>query len=467
MSASPHLVSLLAAIVGTEHVLVDPTVTFGFEQDWLGRHAGTSSTVVRPADAVQVAAVLTACRDVGAAVVPQGGNTGLVGGGVPHAGEVVLSTLRLRAGYQLDEAAGQVTLPAGMTVGQAQQRLAAAGWELGVDLASRDSATIGGLVATNAGGLRVPRFGHVREQLVGVEAVLADGTRIRQMSGLLKDNTGYHLPGMLCGSEGTLAVVTAARLQVWPLARQRVTVVLAVPDLASSLTAVRQARKAMPTLECAELVFADGVERTLALGARRAFATQPACELLLECSDRTDAESGLLEEVLALLAVIDPADACVAEEADARTRLWERRERHPELVNRLGGVSVKLDTAVPLAQLPAYELRVRAAVAAADPDAALILFGHVADGNLHVNVATCPERVEEVRDAVFEAVQAHQGSLSAEHGIGWDKRHRLDWVRSADEIAAMRAIKRGLDPTGLLNPNAVFPAEVDALALCP
>jgi FAD/FMN-containing dehydrogenase len=445
----------LASVLGREHVLTDPSLTRTFEEDWLGRYAGPSRAVVRPADTAQVAGVLAVCREAGVAVVPQGGNTGLVGGGVPHHGEVVLSTRRLVHGFELDPVSGHASLPAGMTVAEAQARLRAAGRELGIDLASRDSATAGGLVATNAGGLRVPRFGHVREQLVGIEAVLADGTVVQQMAGLLKDNSGYHLTGLLCGSEGTLGVVTRVRLRTWPVARQRVTVLLAVDDLASCAQVLRAV--ACPELESAEVVFADGVEHAVALGARRALREPAPCELLLELADRRHAGPDLLAALADRLADTAAAEVLVCTDEAGRRGLWDRRERHPEVVTRLPGVPLKLDTAVPLDLLPAYERAVRAAVAAADSDAVTVLYGHVMDGNLHVNVAAAPERAADVRQAVIGAVRAHRGSISAEHGIGRDKRDDLHHVRSGGEIAVMRALKRALDPQAILNPNVLLP----------
>jgi FAD/FMN-containing dehydrogenase len=445
------LVRALAAVVGPEHVLTDPSVTRGYETDWLGRHAGPARLVVRPGTLAEVVGVLGACRLAGVAVVPQGGNTGLVGGGVPHEGEVVLSTRRLLDGFALDEAASQVSVPAGMTVAEVQRRLGPHGLELGVDLASRDSATVGGLVATNAGGLRVPRFGHVRQQLVGVEAVLADGSVLRQMSGLRKDNTGYHWPSLLCGSEGTLAVVTAARLQVFPTPRQRVVLVVGCDDLTACLEIVRALRS--PELASAEVVFADGVDRVVARGARR--VTSAPCELHVELAGDGDQ--------LAQAARLEGEDVHVATDGPGRQGLWERRERHPEVVSTLPGVPLKLDTAVPLGSLADYEKDVRRAVADADPAALLVMYGHVADGNLHVNVATT--RPEAVRDAVLGAVVRHEGSISAEHGIGYDKRDLLHRVRSGDEVAAMRALKAALDPASLLNPCALLPSGRSSGAL--
>ena len=452
------LLDALARTIGSEHVLTDADVVRGYETDWMGRRLGACLAVVRPGSSDEVAAVLRACADARVPVVPQGGNTGLVGGGVPVGGEVVLSTRRLTGETVVDAEDARVTASAGTTVAQVQAALTPHGLELGIDLASRDSATIGGLVATNAGGLRVPRFGHVRRQLLGLEAVLAEGVRVERLSGLRKDNSGYDLPSLLCGSEGTLGVVTRACLRVWPLAHQRVTVVLGLDDLAACVGVVRRLRARLPQLECVEAVFADGVEQAVALGARRVLDRRAPVELLVEAVDRTGRGDTLLHDVLAALEDTAALATAVATDASGRQALWERRERQPEVVVRLGGTALKLDTAVRLGQLPVYELDVRAAVAATDPGARLVLYGHVGDGSLHVNVATDPEHAADVRDAVFDVVRTHGGSLSAEHGIGRDKRQRLDWVRTEGEITVMAAVKRALDPGGILNPQVLLPA---------
>src|SRR6204780_3705462 len=213
---SSRLLEELGAAVGPTHVVVDPEVVASYGIDWTGRFRGHPSAVVRPGDGAEVAAVVAVCKEAGVALVPQGGNTGLVGGGVPLAGETVLSLRRLAGGPYADPLGGRLSIGAGTTIADVQAAAASAGWAYGVDLASRDSATIGGSIATNAGGLRVLRYGDTRAQVVGVEAVLGNGDVVSHMSGLTKDNTGYHLPSLLCGSEGTLDVVTAARLPAAP-----------------------------------------------------------------------------------------------------------------------------------------------------------------------------------------------------------------------------------------------------------
>lgn len=246
------MIDALRAIVGEHHVLVDGDLRAGYEVDWTGRFRGSTPVVVRPGSVDEVAAVVLACGEAGATIVPQGGNTGLVGGGVPLAGEVVLSLRRLSVIEPVDVLAGQVTAGAGATLGSLQEAARGVGLAFGVDLSARDSATIGGMVATNAGGLRHIRYGSMRANVVGVEAVLADGSIVRRLAGLTKDNTGYDLTSLLCGSEGTLGIVTAARLRLVPPARDLVTAVVAMPSVAAAVEAVATMRSHV-VLEAAEV----------------------------------------------------------------------------------------------------------------------------------------------------------------------------------------------------------------------
>jgi FAD/FMN-containing dehydrogenase len=439
------LLATLRSVVGDAHVLVDADVRAGHEVDWTGRFAGSTPAVVRPGSTGEVAAVVAACAGAGVAVVPQGGNTGLVGGSVPLAGELVLSLRRLAALGEVDELSGQVTVGAGATLGAVQAHVAGSGWEVGVDLAARDTATVGGMVATNAGGLAFVRHGGMREQVVGVEAVLGDGSVVAHLGGLLKDNTGYDLPGLLCGSEGTLGVVTAVRLRLVPPAGARSTALVAVAGVASALNVVRDLRRAGVVLEAAELVLDDGMALVCEhLGVARPLAAAPAY-LVVEWAGPVD-----------VLAEADVVDAVVAEDAGRRASLWRYREAHTEAVNALG-VPHKLDVTLPLPELSSFVDDVRTAVAAVAPGARVVQFGHVADGNLHVNVVGPPPEDEAVDETVLRLVAARGGSISAEHGIGTAKKRWLHLARSEAELAAFRSIKRALDPAGILNPNVLLP----------
>src|SRR6266496_2467935 len=397
-SSMPPLAERLAAIVGASHVLTDPGLTSSYEVDWTGRFHGRAALVVRPGSAAEVAAVLRECFADGAPVVPQGGNTGLVGGSVP----------------------------------------------------------VGGVVATNAGGERVLRHGPARAQVVDLEAVLADGRVVARpgAGGVVKDNAGYDLSAVFAGSEGTLGVITAVRLRLAPAPRSAVVTVVGVDDTAAAQWVLAVVRRRVEALSAAELFHADG----LALVREHARLPAPLGSehptyLLIECSGQADPTDAL---AAALDGVEEVRDAAVATDAPARAALWRYREAHPEAINAVG-VPVKLDVALPPARLAEAESAVRAAVLGVAPAARVICFGHLAEANLHVNVLSAETLAEPVTDAVLRTVAAHGGSISAEHGIGRAKSGWLSLTRSPAEIAVMRAIKTALDPRGLLNPGVLFP----------
>jgi FAD/FMN-containing dehydrogenase len=435
----------LSRIVGRAHVLADPDLRAPYETDWTGRFHGRARLVVRPADTAQVADVVTACGSARAAIVPQGGNSGLVGGGVPRDGEVVLSLARLTDVAPVDEAAGQVTVGAGCTLARLQTELRGSGLAFAVDHAARDSATLGGMVATNAGGARALRYGTMRVQIAGLEAVLADGRVLARMSGLAKDNAGYDLPALIAGSEGTLAIVTRVLLRLVPDWPRRVAALFAVDGAAAALALLARLRDEVPSLDAAEIMFEDGLE--LVCAHRRLpppIATKASTYLLVECADVRDPTKSLA-------AAADGTQAVAVADATAdRARLWAYREAHSEAINA-AGIPHKLDVAVPLAELPSFERAVRQRV-----PGRVVIFGHLADGNLHVNVLDVAPDDESVDDAVLTLVADHGGTISAEHGVGVAKRRWLDLTRSPQEIEAMLAVKRALDPHGILNPGVLL-----------
>jgi FAD/FMN-containing dehydrogenase len=405
-----------------------------------------------------VSAVLRACRDAGAAVVPQGGNTGLVGGSVPLHGEVVLDLRRLDQLGPVDARAGQTTAQAGVTIARLHAHAQAAGWEYGVDLSSRDSATVGGTIATNAGGVHVLRYGATRRQVIGVEAVFADGRVMRRLDGLEKDNTGYDLAGLLCGSEGTLAVVTAARLRLVPRPKHVVVALLAFDDTEIALDAVGILRRSLDCLQAVELFFQDGLDLVCdRFGLARPFPARHHAFVLVEAGAASDPTAELAGRIDAIPGI---ADVAVAADERAARDLWRYREAHTEAINLLGPPH-KLDVTLPAAELPGFVAEVRDQVGLVAPDAAVWLFGHAADGNIHVNVTGVDPDDDRVTDAVLQLVARLHGSISAEHGIGTAKRQWLSLSRSPTEIDAFRAIKRALDPTGVLNPNVLLPAVKD------
>jgi FAD/FMN-containing dehydrogenase len=394
------------------------------------------------------------CAANAVAVVPQGGNTGLVGGSVPLAGEIVLSLRRLDSVSSVDVVAGQLTAGAGVTIASVQRAARAVDWDYGVDWGARDTATVGGSIATNAGGSKVARYGDTRAQVLGVEAVLGDGSVVSHLDGLVKDNTGYHLPSLLCGSEGTLGIVTAARLRLGPRYDERVVALLGFMRLDDALAACGTLRRTLPSLEAAELFFDDGLTLVRStFGLPMPLSSPAPAYLLVECADRVDPSAALSSAVDGLGA----SGAAVATDPGRRAELWRYREAHTEAINLLG-LPHKLDVTLPASALAAFVDAVRARVLAVQPSAQVWLFGHAADGNLHVNVTGVDRADERIDAAVLGLVAEQGGSISAEHGIGTAKKRWLHLNRSAAEIAAMRAIKQALDPAGILNPNVLLPS---------
>jgi len=457
------LAAALTEVVGPTNVLVEPELRAPFETDWTRRFGGPALLVVRPGTTDEVAATVRACAGSGVALVVQGGNTGLVGGGVPAPAPaggaaadrvVILSTVRLTRLHPVDALAAQVTAGAGVTLARLQDQAAASGLAFPVDLAARDSATVGGMVATNAGGLHVLRYGSMRAQVIGLEAVLADGTVVSRLSGLVKDNTGYDLSQLLVGSEGTLGIITAARLRLVAEPAEKVVVLLGLAGTAEAVNVLDVMRRGVEGLQAAELFYADGLELVRAHGGLAApLARSWPAYLVVECAGLSDPSEDLFE-VLAQLDLAEDATA-IATDPAGQARLWAYRERHTESISALG-VPHKLDVTLPQSRLADFETEVRRVVAEAAPGSTMVLFGHVGDGNLHVNVIGPPPDDERVDEAVLRLVADMHGSISAEHGIGRAKVQWLALSRSPAELAAMRSLKSALDPSGLLNPGVLL-----------
>ena len=455
--ARRDLLAALTAVVGSAHVLTDDAVTQGYRTDWTGRWEGRTTAVVRPASTAEVSAVVRACSEAGVPLVPQGGNTGLVGASIPHDGEILLSLRRLDTIERVDPVGRTLAAGAGVTLASAQAAADHEGLVLGIDLAARESATLGGAVATNAGGLRVVRHGTTRTQLLGIEAVLADGSVLRRWTGLVKDNVGYDLVGLLTGSEGTLGVVTRVLIRLVSPPTQVQVVLAGVGSVATAAEVLAVVRRSGLTVEAAEYFHADGLDlvRTL-LGLRAPFEGDHPTYLLVETSGGTEAD------MIDVISGLGPLVRDATIEAGPGRRLWAYREGHTEAVNAaaasLGIAPLKFDVAVPPGRHGAFEAAVRNRIRARFPEVQVVTFGHLAEGNSHVNVlGLSSEHAEEATDLVLRLVVDHGGSISAEHGVGRAKQPWLPLARTPVDIATMQAIKRALDPAGILSPGVLLP----------
>jgi FAD/FMN-containing dehydrogenase len=468
--AEDALLGALRAIVGDRHAFADGDLT-PWELDWRKRYRGKARAVVRPASTAEAAQVVRACARAGAPIVAQGGNTGLVGGSVPDGSgaQVVLSLTRMNRVLDLDAANLTLTVQAGCVLQAAQEAATAAGLLYPLSLAAEGSATIGGNLATNAGGTQVLRYGNARELCLGLEVVTAAGEVWNGLAGLRKDNTGYDLRDLFIGSEGTLGIITAATLRLFPRPAARTTALAACGSLAQCVQLLQLAQA-----RCAAALTGFEVMNEFSLGLVRRHFPQlrqplpPApWTVLLELSD-AESESharamfeGVLEAALERHII---ADAAVAESLEQARALWHLRESIP-LAQAEEGLNVKHDVSLPVSRVPSFCDSTGAALERAFAGVRLVNFGHLGDGNLHYNVQA-PEgmepatflRVHEaaVNALVYDAVAAHGGSISAEHGIGTLKRDLLARHKSPVALQMMRAVKSALDPQGLFNPGRVL-----------
>ena len=430
-------------------MLTDRGDCLGYETDWTGRFHGRSVCVVRPADTYETAGVVKVCNSVGVAVVAQGGNTGLVGGATPRGGEVVVSTGRIAYVECVDDTPLELVVGAGTTLGAVQAVARDMGAEFGVDMASRGSATIGGMIATNAGGAHVLRDGMMRDQVLGLEAVFSDGTIAGKWPGLRKDNTGIDIAHLLVGSEGTLAIVTRAHLRLIPALRFRTVAIAGYRSTDDAMAAARSALRDVHAISAIELM----TRRAMQVVTDHTSLPNPL---------RSDHDAYVLFELRsdtpqteALGALLADVDSAVADTHDRCERLWTYRDQITESIAAIG-VAVKLDVSVPIAKIAAFIDRLNGAL---DPSFDTIVFGHAGDANLHVNVLGADRCVEPVEDTVFSLVASFGGSISAEHGIGIAKARHLELTRSASDVAVMKSIKSALDPNRIMNPGVIFGAR--------
>ena len=441
----------LKNVVGSSHVITDSDVLAGRSVDHTGRYRGKASALVRPGSPEQVAEVLRVCRDAGAHVTVQGGRTSLVAGTVPEHDDVLLSTERLSGLGDVDTVERRVEVGAGATLAGVQHAANAAGLLFGVDLAARDSATIGGMASTNAGGLRTVRYGNMGEQVVGLQVALPDGSLMRRHSLVRSDNTGYDLPALFVGAEGTLGVITALDLRLHPSPSHRVTAVCGFADLDALIEAGRTFRD-VDGIAALELI--DG--RAAALTGEHLGVNSPVegdWLLLVELAADHDQTERLAD-------LLDGAQLCgepaVGVDTAAQQRLWRVREALADVLG-VYGPPLKFDVSLPLAAISGFAREAAELIYAQVGDALPLLFGHIGEGNLHLNVLRVPlEREKALYAPMMDLIAASGGNVSSEHGVGSRKRPYLGMSREAADIAAMRAVKAALDPTGYLNAAVLF-----------
>jgi FAD/FMN-containing dehydrogenase len=470
MLDKPSLLSRFGALVGARHVIADPQDMERYLIEDRGLYHGRALCVVRPGNVAEVSRLVALCDETNTKIVPQGGNTGLVGGQIPSESgdEIVLSLARLTAIREVDPSSNTMIVEAGVTLLRAQEEAEKVERLFPLSLASEGSCTIGGNVSTNAGGTAVLAYGNARDLVLGLEVVLADGRVLLNLSKLKKDNTGYDLKHLFMGAEGTLGIITAAVLKLFPRPRANATafVGLADPKAALSLLMLAQehAGQSLVTFEMLPRLGIDFVLRH-SQGSRDPLSGPHAWYVLMEFTSQT--EHGLQETVESLLGkALEEGiaeDAALAASLDQRNALWRLREHLSEVQKHEGG-SIKHDVSVPIAAVPEFIQKATAAVEAALPGARVLAFGHLGDGNIHFNVSqpigvdkeAFLARWHEINDVVHTSVAGYAGSISAEHGIGRLKRDLLPQVKDPVALEVMRALKRTLDPKGLLNPGKVL-----------
>lgn len=441
----------LAGVVGAAHVSTDPDVLAGRSVDHTGRYRGNAVALVRPGAADEVAAVLRTCRDAGVCVTVQGGRTSLVAGTVPENDDVLLSTERLRDVGEVDGVERRITVGAGVTLAEVQRAAAAVGLVFGVDLAARDTATVGGMASTNAGGLRTVRYGNMGEQVIGLDVALPDGTVLHRHSRVRMDNTGYDLASLFIGAEGTLGVITGLDLRLHPAPRHRVTAICGFAELDALVETGRLFRD-LDGIAALELIDA----RASALTAEHVGIPAPvdgAWQLLIELAGDTDQTERLADALDGARLSGEPA---VGVDASAQQRLWHVREAVAEVLG-VYGPPLKFDVSLPLSGISEFAEDATQLVAEHAPEAIPVLFGHIGEGNLHLNVLRCgPDAERRLYAPMMALIARLGGNVSSEHGVGTRKRDYLDMSRTDADIAAMRTVKAAFDPTGYLNPAVLF-----------
>ncbi|MFK4073637.1 FAD-binding oxidoreductase [Ectopseudomonas khazarica] len=465
------LLPALHDVLGEAGLITDAERMQSYLSDWRNAYRGQAAAVLRPGTTEEVAAAVRLCAQAGVALVPQGGNTGLCGGSIPDASgaQMVLSLTRLKRIREVDVANATITVEAGVILQQLQDAAAEVGRLFPLSLGAEGSCTVGGNLATNAGGTAVLRYGNMRDLALGLEVVLPDGRIWDGLRGLRKDNTGYDLKQLFIGSEGTLGIITAAVLKLFPALRSLTTAWVALPSPQAAVTLLGQMRGLCgDRLTGFELMSRQSLEFVLrhVVGSSDPFAEGHPWYVLIELSDtQPDAalndllEQGLgeaFEQALVLDAVVAGSQAQVE-------ALWALREGISEAQNH-EGPSLKHDISVPVSRIPDFIARTDRALQQAFPGVRIVAYGHVGDGNLHYNISKPPgsddapfkAQAEAIMRVIYDSTLEDDGSISAEHGLGQSKRAAAQHYKAPLELELMRSIKQALDPAGLMNPGKLL-----------
>jgi FAD/FMN-containing dehydrogenase len=447
----------------------DPQEIAPHLEEWRGKYHGASSLLLKPDTTEAVSKILALCNETRTPLVPQGGNTGLVGGQIPFHNEIILSLSRLTKVRHVDPQGMSMIAEAGVTLTAAQDAADKADRLFPLSIASEGTATIGGNVSTNAGGVHVLKYGNMRELVLGIEVVLADGRVLDMLRTLRKDNTGYDLKQLFIGAEGTLGIVTAVALKLFPKPAEKATALVAVRDPAAAIALLAQLQSATGgAMSAFELMPRIGIEMVLAHipGTSDPLAKPSPWYVLTEAGGGVNSHlDDTLENALGASDLI--TDAVIAQNETQRAALWKLREAMSEAQKPEGG-SIKHDVSVPIKDIPAFLKDGIAAVEKLVPGVRPVPFGHLGDGNIHFNFSAPLDskngggdnagflaRWDEIQDAVHDIVHRYGGSISAEHGLGIMKVHEIERYKSAAELDVMRALKRTLDPNNILNPGKV------------
>ena len=464
---SNDLIRKFQALVGDAGIITNPADMASYLTDWRGNYTGTALAIVRPQSTDEVAAVVSLCAETSTPIVPQGGNTGLVGGGIPDrsGAAIIVSLRRMNRIREVDLANSAMTVDAGCILQTIQGTAREYGQFFPLSLAAEGSCTIGGNLSTNAGGTAVLRYGNTRDLVLGIEAVMPDGRIWNGLKALRKDNTGYDLKHLLMGAEGTLGIITGAVLKLYPAPKRTCTAMVALAHAADSVVLLKMIRERMGDrltgFELMSRVCLDGVAKHFPATVEP-FAKRHDWQVLIELTDTM--KDSPLEETLS--AALEPAfansialDAVIASSDAQANAMWNIREQIPE-AEKLTGKSVKHDIALPISRIGEFIALAGPRLMTAFPNARIVCFGHIGDGNLHYNLsfpgaAPTPEQTSSANKIVYELLDDMHGSISAEHGLGQMKRDEITRHKSAVEMELMRAIKRALDPLGIMNPGKV------------